>query len=266
MAEIVEELMAKVRAKKHLGQHFLIDEVISKNIVDLIIPNSRFKKLLEIGPGMGVLTKYLLDRSDVETHVVELDRESVAYLGEHFPQLEGRVYNEDVLNLWLSKKLNLAEEEKIGIIGNFPYNISSQIFFKVLQDKNIVEEVVCMLQKEVAQRIASKPGSKKYGILSVLLQAYYDIEYHIDVPPVSFDPPPNVDSGVIRLVRNHNKTLPCDEKRFFAVVKTGFNQRRKKLSNALKPLGVNFEHPNLDKRAEQLTYQEFVELTLLIDS
>lgn len=266
MAEIVEELMAKVRAKKHLGQHFLIDEVIAKDIVDLVMPNGRFKKVLEIGPGMGVLTKYLLDREDVETHVVELDRESVSYLAEHFPQLDGKVYNEDVLNLWLTKKMNLAEGEKIGIIGNFPYNISSQILFKVLQDKAVVDEVVCMLQKEVAERIASKPGSKKYGILSVLLQAYYDIEYHLDVPPVSFDPPPNVDSGVIRLVRNENQTLACDEKRFFAVVKTGFNQRRKKLSNALKPLGVDFEHPNLDKRAEQLTYQEFVELTLLLDS
>ncbi|AWW00532.1 16S rRNA (adenine(1518)-N(6)/adenine(1519)-N(6))-dimethyltransferase RsmA [Arcticibacterium luteifluviistationis] len=256
--------MAKVRAKKHLGQHFLINEAIAEDIVDLILPEGRYKKVLEIGPGMGVLTKYLLDREDMETHVVELDGESVVYLNEHFPALKGRVYNEDVLNMWLTKELALEGNEKIGIIGNFPYNISSQIFFKVLQDKDIVDEVVCMLQKEVAERIASKPGSKKYGILSVLLQAYYDIDYHINVPPISFDPPPKVDSGVIRLVRNKNVTLDCDERKFFTVVKTGFNQRRKMLSNALKPMGIDFEHPNLQKRAEQLTYQEFVELTNLI--
>jgi 16S rRNA (adenine1518-N6/adenine1519-N6)-dimethyltransferase len=256
--------MAKVKAKKHLGQHFLINETIAKNIVDLISPESNYKKVLEIGPGMGVLTKYLLERSDVDTYLVELDRESVAYLAEHFPSLKEKTYNEDVLNMWFSNKMSLSENEKICIIGNFPYNISSQIFFKVLQDKNIVNEVVCMLQKEVAERIASKPGSKKYGILSVLLQAYYDISYEIDVPPISFDPPPKVDSGVIRLVRNNNSELGCDERKFVQVVKAGFNQRRKKLSNALKSVGAEFEHPNLDKRAEQLTYQEFVELTNLI--
>ena len=256
--------MAKVKAKKHLGQHFLINETIAKNILDLISPESNYKKVLEIGPGMGVLTKYLLQRSDVDTYLVELDRESVAYLAEHFPSLKEKTYNEDVLNMWFSNKMSLSENEKIGIIGNFPYNISSQIFFKVLQDKNIVNEVVCMLQKEVAERIASKPGSKEYGILSVLLQAYYDISYEIDVPPISFDPPPKVDSGVIRLVRNNNSELGCDERKFVQVVKAGFNQRRKKLSNALKSVGAEFEHPNLDKRAEQLTYQEFVELTNLI--
>jgi 16S rRNA (adenine1518-N6/adenine1519-N6)-dimethyltransferase len=256
--------MAKVKAKKHLGQHFLINETIAKEIVDLISPEGDYKKVLEIGPGMGVLTKYLIEREDLDTYLVELDRESVAYLAEHFPDLKERTYNEDVLNMWFKKNMSLAGNEKIGIIGNFPYNISSQIFFKVLQDKDVVHEVVCMLQKEVAERIASKPGSKKYGILSVLLQAYYDISFHIDVPPISFDPPPKVDSGVIRLVRNSNETLGCDEKRFKQVVKAGFSQRRKKLSNALKSLGVEFEHPNLDKRAEQLTYQEFVELTNLI--
>jgi 16S rRNA (adenine1518-N6/adenine1519-N6)-dimethyltransferase len=256
--------MAKVKAKKHLGQHFLINETIAKDIVDLISPDGAYKKVLEIGPGMGVLTKYLVEREDVDTYLVELDRESVAYLAEHFPDLKEKTYNEDVLNMWFKKNMELADDEKIGIIGNFPYNISSQIFFKVLQDKDVIHEVVCMLQKEVAERIASKPGSKKYGILSVLLQAYYDISYHIEVPPISFDPPPKVDSGVIRLVRNSNETLGCDEKLFKQVVKAGFNQRRKKLSNALKSLGAEFEHPNLDKRAEQLTYQEFVELTNLI--
>ena len=264
MSQIQHILMAKVKAKKHLGQHFLINETIAKDIVDLISPDEAYNKVLEIGPGMGVLTKYLTERRDIDTYLVELDRESVAYLAEHFPTLKEKTFNEDVLNMWFLKKMSLSEGEKIGIIGNFPYNISSQIFFKVLEDKNIVHEVVCMLQKEVAERIASKPGSKKYGILSVLLQAYYDISYHIDVPPLSFDPPPRVDSGVIRLVRNENISLGCDERKFVQVVKAGFNQRRKKLSNALKAVGVEFEHPYLDKRAEQLTYQQFVELTNLI--
>ncbi len=256
--------MSKVRAKKHLGQHFLKEEGIAKRIVDLLEPSSNYRKVLEIGPGMGVLTKFLLSREDVDTYVVELDRESVDYLNENYPQLKDRIYSEDFLQMWLANKMDLEENEQIGIIGNFPYNISSQIFFKVLQDKNHVNEVVCMLQKEVARRIASGPGSREYGILSVLLQAYYTIDYHFTVPPGAFNPPPKVDSGIIRLVRNENKELDCDERRFVTVVKTAFNQRRKKLSNALKPLGIDFKHPFLDKRAEQLSYQEFVELTKLI--
>ncbi len=256
--------MSKVRAKKHLGQHFLKEEGIAKRIVDLLEPSGNYRKVLEIGPGMGILTKFLLSREDVDTYVVELDRESVDYLNENYPQLKDRIYSEDFLQMWLANKMDLKENEQIGIIGNFPYNISSQIFFKVLQDKNHVNEVVCMLQKEVARRIASGPGSREYGILSVLLQAYYTIDYHFTVPPGAFNPPPKVDSGIIRLVRNENKELDCDERRFVTVVKTAFNQRRKKLSNALKPLGIDFKHPFLDKRAEQLSYQEFIELTKLI--
>lgn len=256
--------MSKVRAKKHLGQHFLKEEGIAKRIVDLLETSGNYRKVLEIGPGMGVLTKFLLRREDVDTYVVELDRESVDYLNENYPQLKDRIYSEDFLQMWLANKMDLEENEQIGIIGNFPYNISSQIFFKVLQDKNHVNEVVCMLQKEVARRIASGPGSREYGILSVLLQAYYTIDYHFTVPPGAFNPPPKVDSGIIRLVRNENKELDCDERRFVTVVKTAFNQRRKKLSNALKPLGIDFKHPFLDKRAEQLSYHEFIELTKLI--
>ena len=253
--------MSKVRAKKHLGQHFLKEEGIAKKIVDILEPSGRYRKVLEIGPGMGVLTKFLLKREEIDTFVVELDRESVDYLNENYPELKGKIYSEDFLQMWLFNKLALTENEQIGIIGNFPYNISSQIFFKVLQDKNHVNEVVCMLQKEVARRIASGPGSREYGILSVLLQAYYSIDYHFTVPPGAFNPPPKVDSGIIRLVRNENKELDCDERRFVTVVKTAFNQRRKKLSNALKPLGIEFKHPLLDKRAEQLSYQDFIELT-----
>ncbi|MGR3812340.1 16S rRNA (adenine(1518)-N(6)/adenine(1519)-N(6))-dimethyltransferase RsmA [Jiulongibacter sp. NS-SX5] len=256
--------MNKVRAKKHLGQHFLKEEGIAKKIVDLLKPEDRYQKVLEIGPGMGVLTQFLIQREELDTYVVELDKESVEYLNEHYEVLHDKIFSEDFLQFWTSQKLGLEEGEQMAIIGNFPYNISSQIFFKVLQDKNEVNEVVCMLQKEVAKRIASGPGNKDYGILSVLLQAYYDIEYAFSVPPRAFNPPPKVDSGVIRLVRNQNQTLDCDEKKFFTVVKTGFNQRRKKLSNALKPLGVDFKHPLLDKRAEQLTYQDFVILTNLI--
>ena len=247
-----------------MGQHFLKEEGIAKRIVDLLEPSGNYRKVLEIGPGMGILTKFLLSREDVDTYVVELDRESVDYLNENYPQLKDRINSEDFLQMWLSNKMDLEENEQIGIIGNFPYNISSQIFFKVLQDKNHVNEVVCMLQKEVARRIASGPGSREYGILSVLLQAYYTIDYHFTVPPGAFNPPPKVDSGIIRLVRNENKELDCDERRFVTVVKTAFNQRRKKLSNALKPLGIDFKHPFLDKRAEQLSYQEFIELTKLI--
>ena len=258
------EIMSSVKAKKHLGQHFLKDTKIAADIVGLFQPAGKYTKSLEIGPGMGVLTGYLLEREELDVYAVELDRESVAYLDEHFPALKGKVFGEDFLNMWLAKQLTLEEGEKVGIIGNFPYNISSQIFFKVLQDRDIVEEVVCMLQKEVARRIASPPGSKEYGILSVLLQAYYDIDYHFTVYPGAFNPPPKVDSGIIRLVRNHDKELGCDHKKFHTVVKMGFGQRRKKLSNALKGMGVDFEHPLLDKRAEQLTYQEFAELTRLI--
>lgn len=255
--------MDKVRAKKHLGQHFLKDLNISRDIAELLTLHGSYRKVLEIGPGMGVLTQYLLPNSSIETHVVEIDTESVVYLSKNYPDLIPRIYGEDFLKMDISQTLNLQSEEKIAIIGNFPYNISSQIFFKVLEIKDQVTEVVCMLQKEVAQRIASPPGKKDYGILSVLLQAYYDIEYCFTVYPEAFNPPPKVDSGVIRLRRNANLKLDCNEARFVMVVKAGFNQRRKKLSNALSHFGKDKPHPLLDKRAEQLTYHEFVELTNL---
>jgi 16S rRNA (adenine1518-N6/adenine1519-N6)-dimethyltransferase len=253
--------MTKVRAKKHLGQHFLNDLSAARKIVDLLQPGGRYTKVLEIGPGMGVLTQYLIERTDLDTFLVELDGESVSYLNEHFPALKEKIFSEDFLQMYLEKKLALAENERFGVIGNFPYNISSQIFFRILEKKNAVEEVVCMLQKEVAKRIASEPGNKDYGILSVLLQAYYQIDYAFTVPPGAFNPPPKVQSGVIRLVRNENTFLNCDEKKFKSIVKTAFNQRRKKLSNALKPLGIEPAHQWVDKRAEQLHYEEFIELT-----
>jgi 16S rRNA (adenine1518-N6/adenine1519-N6)-dimethyltransferase len=248
----------KVRAKKSLGQHFLNDLDAAKKIVDGMTGFNGYKHALEIGPGMGVLTQYLLERTDIETTVVELDRDSVAYLLKHFTHLPSeRIIEADFLKLDLAKMFN---NKTFGIIGNFPYDISSMIFFKVLENKHLVNEVVCMLQKEVAVRIASGPGKKDYGILSVLLQAYYDIEYCFSVGPEAFTPPPKVNSGIIRLARNKVTDLGCDEKQFFAVVKMGFNQRRKTLRNALRAMQIP-ENPLLDKRAEQLSVADFVNLT-----
>ncbi len=254
--------MEKVKAKKHLGQHFLKDLEAAENIVKLQSLHENYKKILEIGPGMGVLTQYLLQRNDCETYVVEIDKESVDYLNKNFPTLKDKIFSEDFLQMDLSK---LFDNEPFGIIGNMPYNISSQIFFKVLDYKHLVKEVVCMLQKEVAVRIAAKPGKKDYGILSVFLQAYYDIEYHFTVYPQAFIPPPKVDSGIIRLRRNQVEKLDCNEKKFFQVVKAGFGQRRKTLRNALKPIGLNFEHDLLNKRAEQLSVEDFILLTNLFN-
>lgn len=266
----------KVKAKKQLGQHFLRDLRAAERIVELLSGHGGYRKVLEIGPGMGVLTQFLLQKNEYETHVVEIDRESVEYLKVHFPELVPRLHEGDFLKPPAPEGGFLSEHKKapfggwglgedpFAIIGNFPYNISSQIFFKVLEDVNRVPEVVCMLQKEVAQRIASPPGNKDYGILSVLLQAWYDIEYAFSVPPGAFDPPPKVNSGVIRLRRNAVTDLGVDPKRFTQVVKTAFNQRRKTLRNALKPLGANFDHPLLDLRAERLGVGEFVLLTQLI--
>jgi 16S rRNA (adenine1518-N6/adenine1519-N6)-dimethyltransferase len=252
----------KVRAKKHLGQHFLKDQHIAQKIVDSLTLHHSYGKVLEIGPGMGVLTQYLLPKDSFQTYVIEIDRESVTYLQEHYPTLSPRIIEGDFLR-W---KLAQLSEEPVAVIGNFPYNISSQIFFRILEQRQQVPEVVCMLQKEVARRIASPPGNKEYGILSVLLQAYYDIEYLFSVPPGAFDPPPKVQSGIIRLLRNDTQALECNESLFFRVVKTGFNQRRKTLRNALKPLGVVFESPYLDKRAEQLGVNDFVSLTRQIEA
>lgn len=248
-----------MRAKKHLGQHFLKDLNIAQRIVDGLSGHGGYDRVLEIGPGMGVLTQFLLTKSSFTTHVIEIDTESVAYLEKHYPDLSPRIIAGDFL------KFNPGEhfQDKFAIIGNFPYNISSQIFFRALQIRDRIPEIVCMLQKEVAQRIASPPGNKDYGILSVLLQAFYDIDYLVSVPPGAFDPPPKVQSGVIRLRRNAVAALECDEKLFFRVVKTAFNQRRKTLRNALKPVGEIPDHPLLNQRAEQLSVQDFVTLTLL---
>ncbi|CAG5072129.1 Ribosomal RNA small subunit methyltransferase A [Dyadobacter sp. CECT 9623] len=252
----------KVRAKKHLGQHFLKDLNIAQLIADGLSGHSGYKQVLEIGPGMGVLTQFLLPKTEFTTSVIEIDRESVAYLHAHFPLLSERIIEGDFL------KFNPADHfsEPFAIIGNFPYNISSQIFFRALEIRDRIPEIVCMLQKEVAQRIASPPGNKDYGILSVFLQAFYDIDYLVTVPPGAFNPPPKVQSGVIRLRRNQVTHLDCDEKKFFTVVKTGFNQRRKTLRNALKPIGTFPEHPLLDKRAEQLSVSDFVELTKIAET
>lgn len=250
----------EVRAKKALGQHFLTDRSIARGIVDALSPEG-VRDVLEIGPGTGVLTGFLLERSDIDLKLVELDGESVEYLLTHFPGMQGRLYQADYLKLDIHKLFS----GEYRIIGNFPYNISSQIFFKILEDRNLVPEVVCMIQKEVAERIAEKPGSKTYGILSVLLQAWYDIEYVLSVGPDAFNPPPKVHSAVIRLRRNRRTELGCDEKLFRNVVKTAFNQRRKTLRNALKPLfPENFDSsdPIFDLRAEKLSVEDFIALTL----
>ena len=254
----------EVRAKKALGQHFLTDQSIAMKIVDSL-SRSEIRGVLEIGPGMGVLTQYLLKRDDLELKLVELDGESVEYLLTHFPGMQGKLYQADYLKL----DIHTLFSGQYRVIGNFPYNISSQIFFKILEDKDRVPEVVCMIQKEVAERIAEKPGSKTYGILSVLLQAWYDIDYIVSVGSGAFCPPPKVQSAVIRLRRNSRRSLGCDEKLFKTVVKTAFNQRRKTLRNALKPLlneSIDSSDPVFDLRAERLSVEDFVALTNLISA
>ena len=248
-----------VKAKKYLGQHFLKDEQIAQNIANSLTEKG-YENVLEIGPGMGVLTKYLLKKK-FTTHVIEIDTESVAYLKVHYLNLADRIISKDFL------KINLSEyfkDQQIAIIGNFPYNISTQIVFKTLENKHQIPEFSGMFQKEVAQRIAQKEGSKAYGILSVLTQAFYHVEYLFTVPPNVFNPPPKVDSGVIRLVRKENYTLPVDEKLFYRVVKTAFNQRRKTLRNSLKFMNLSDrlrEDAIFAKRPEQLSVQEFINLT-----
>lgn len=253
----------EVRAKKALGQHFLTDQSIARTIVDSLTRDNPVRDTLEVGPGMGVLTRYLLEREDIDLKLVELDSESVEYLLTHFAGMQGRLYEADFLKL----DLHSLFPGQYRVIGNFPYNISSQIFFKILDDKDRVPECVCMIQKEVADRIAEKPGSKTYGILSVLLQAWYDIDYIISVGSGAFAPPPKVQSAVIRLRRNGRSELGCDEKLFKQVVKTAFNQRRKTLRNALKPLlreAMDTSDPVFDLRAEKLGVEDFVRLTLLL--
>ncbi len=252
--------MSLVRAKKHLGQHFLTDKKVAARIVNGLIHTNKYKQVLEVGPGMGILSDILLERKDIETFLIDIDVESFEFLRQKYPQLGSRLINGDFL------ALNLSEifQEKYAIIGNFPYNISSQILFKVLENRDKVVEMVGMFQKEVAERCASKAGTKDYGILSVLIQAYYDIDYLFTVKPGTFNPPPKVNSGVIRLSRNDVETLPCDEKLFWRTVKAGFNQRRKTLRNSLSgvvPKDKMDQHPFFDKRAEQLTVQDFISLT-----
>ena len=248
-----------VRAKKHLGQHFLKDENIAKKIADTLTENN-YDTVLEIGPGMGVLTKYLLQKK-LTTHVIEIDTESVEYLKAHYLNLADRIISKDFLKLDISTIFN---NEQFAIIGNFPYNISTQIVFKTIENRNLIPELCGMFQKEVAKRIAEKPGSKAYGILSVLTQAFYDAEYLFTVPPSVFNPPPKVDSGVIRLIRKENYNLPVDEKLFFKVVKTAFNQRRKTMRNSLKSFNLSDklrEDTIFAQRPEQLSVEEFINLT-----
>ena len=251
--------MEKVKAKKHLGQHFLTDENIAKQIADTLTLNG-YETVLEIGPGMGVLTKYLLEK-ELDTYVIEIDTESVDYLNSHYPKLNGKVISKDFLKYNINEVFN---DKPFAIIGNFPYNISTQIVFKCLEMRNQVPEFSGMFQKEVAERICSKKGSKVYGILSVLAQAFYDVEYLFTVEPEVFNPPPKVKSGVMRMIRKENYSLPCDEKLFFSVVKIGFQQRRKTLRNSLKSFGLSDnlkEDTIFDLRPEQLSVEQFIELT-----
>lgn len=257
-----------VRAKKYLGQHFLKDENIAQKIVSMLSKEG-YNRVLEIGAGTGALTKYLLRNKTIELFIVEVDRESVEFLKKNFPQLRDRIFEQDFLKLDLSALA--GREEKLAIIGNFPYNISSQILFMVYEQRDHVPEVVGMFQKEVAERIASPPSSRSYGILSVLLQAFYDIEYLFTVDENVFTPPPKVKSAVIRLRRNGVNELDCNEHLFKTVVKAAFNQRRKTLKNALGNLlqGMGIKAVNnemLKKRAEQLTVNDFVTLTKWIES
>ncbi len=254
----------QVKAKKYLGQHFLNDETIAEKIADSLTLNG-YKTVLEIGPGMGVLTKYLL-KKPVTTHVIEIDPESVEYLKANYLNLASRIIEKDFLKYDLTQVFN---DEPFGIIGNFPYNISTQIVFKTLEMRDQIPEFSGMFQKEVAQRICSKEGSKVYGILSVLTQAFYKAEYLFTVPPTVFNPPPKVDSGVLLLTRKEDYSLPCDEKMFFKVVKTAFQQRRKTLRNSLKTFNLSDSlkaNSIFDKRPEQLNVQQFIELTQLIEA
>jgi len=256
--------VSTVKPKKHLGQHFLVDQNIALKIVDQLTLHRGVKDVLEVGPGMGVLTQYLIRHPEYRTTVVDIDRESIAYLQEHFPQLGERIISADFLKTDLATLFPGA----FAIIGNFPYNISSQIFFKVLEQRQVVPEVVCMIQKEVAERIAAPPGSKTYGILSVLLQAFYEIDYRFTVSEHVFHPKPKVKSAVIRLLRNQVEHLPCNEKRFFEVVKLSFGTRRKTLRNSLRSFNLPPEvltQPVFDKRAEQLSVQDFIALTQLVE-
>ena len=254
--------MTQVRAKKHLGQHFLRDMEVASRIAASLPLDGR-TSVLEIGPGTGVLTQFLLQNPDIDLTAVELDGESVKYLNQHYPQL--KVIEADFLKM----DLKTMYQDKFCIIGNFPYNISSQIFFKMLDNKDSIPYLVGMIQKEVAERMAAPAGSKTYGILSVLMQAYYSIDYLFTVHEHVFDPPPKVKSAVIRLTRNDVSKIDCNEQLFKTVVKTAFNQRRKQMRNSLKPLVAKdnpmFADPLFDKRPEQLDVAAFIDLTNRIE-
>jgi len=255
--------MNPVKAKKQLGQHFLTDLSIARRICDALTCFAT-RDTLEVGPGMGVLTQFLLERDDIDLHASEVDRESVDYLTERWPVFAPRIIYGDFLRLPLGEMY----PQGVNIIGNFPYNISSQIFFKILDHRDIVSECVGMVQREVAVRIAEKPGTRDYGILSVFLQAYYDIEYLFTVNENVFSPPPKVKSAVIRLVRNGRQSLGCDEKLFARVVKGAFGQRRKTLRNSMRaafPEISDRTHRFFTLRPERLSVEDFVELTLFIE-
>ncbi len=253
-----------VRPKKHLGQHFLTDLGIAKDICDALTSDIT-PATIEVGPGTGVLTQFLLERKDLDLKVAEVDGESIEYLKLNYKQLAA----ENILGDFIKINLNELTTDKINIIGNFPYNISSLIFFKVLENRDIVSQCVCMVQKEVAARIAEPPGKKLYGILSVLLQAFYDIEYLFTVHEDVFNPPPKVKSAVIRLVRNDREGLNCDEKLFFRVVKGTFNQRRKTIRNSIRAafpdLAPEALHDFFTLRPERLSVDDFVELTNFVE-
>ncbi|MCU0448121.1 MAG: 16S rRNA (adenine(1518)-N(6)/adenine(1519)-N(6))-dimethyltransferase RsmA [Microscillaceae bacterium] len=255
----------KVKPKKYLGQHFLTEKRIAERIVNLLQLSDSYTRVLEIGPGMGILTEFLLQKTAFKTVVIDIDKESIAYLEKHFPMLENQTIFGDFLELNLQKTFG---EQTLALIGNLPYNISSQILFKLLENRQQIPEAVFMLQKEVAERLAAAPRNKEYGILSVLLQAYYEIQYAFTVEAGSFNPPPKVRSGVIRLRRNEVEKLACDEVLFQKIVKTGFNQRRKTLRNALKSLQLPEsmkDSPFLNQRAEELSVADFVRLTQLYE-
>lgn len=252
-----------VRPKKHLGQHFLTDENTAKKIANALIFYQGYQTLIEIGPGTGMLTRQLLQFNNLDLQLIEIDSESVAFLKEQQYLPENKIMNYDFL------KLNLNEmfHEKIGVIGNFPYNISSQILFKIYENHQIVSEVVGMFQKEVARRIASGPGNKEYGILSVLLNAFYNIEYLFTVNETVFFPPPKVKSAVLRLTRNERIHLECGLSIFTSLVKAAFNQRRKTLKNALSGFAFTGSayQKYMPKRAEQLSTDDFIELALCLE-
>ncbi len=260
-----------VSPKKHLGQHFLKDENIAKKIANSLSLTNTYKLVVEVGPGTGVLTKYLLQEKTYTTYVVEIDKESIIFLKKNFPDLEERIIEKDFLEFnpsWINTNESSAT---FAVIGNFPYNISSQILFKVLEHRSQIPEMVGMFQKEVAERVAAPPGSKTYGILSVLLQAFYKIEYLFTVHENVFNPPPKVKSAVIRLTRNNTIVLGCNEELFFQVVKTACNQRRKTIKNALSARfkisnPTLLESDSLRKRAEQLNVNDFVALTKMLEA